>query len=85
MMKKINNLFEVNSSDTIGTALLKGVTKGYLQGVVAAGVGLGALAVGVMILSNNDESEEVKEEELDLDGEPYFEDVNGVKKEVVGK
>lgn len=64
MMKKITNLFEVNANDTMGTALLKGVTKGYLQGTLAAGLGLGVLAVGYMIVSNREESDEETEEEF---------------------
>lgn len=62
MIKKINNLFEVNGNDTVGTALLKGATKGYIQGALAAGLGLGVLAVGVMVISNKEESEEMEED-----------------------
>lgn len=62
MMKKFNELFEVNTNDTLGTALMKGATKGYIQGVLAAGLGLGVLAVGVMAISNKEESEETEED-----------------------
>lgn len=71
MMKKINNLFEVNNQDTIGTALLKGATKGYIQGALAAGLGLGILAIGVFALSNDEESTEEEEKiEEDLEDTP---------------
>lgn len=64
MIEKFNKLFETNNNDTLGTALLKGATKGYLQGVLAAGLGLGVLAVGVMMISNDEESSEEEEKEL---------------------
>lgn len=67
MMKKINNLFEVNNQDTIGTALLKGATKGYIQGALAAGLGLGVLAIGVFVLSSDEESTEEEKIEEDLE------------------
>lgn len=59
------NPLEVNAGDTIGTAILKGVTVGYVKGVLAAGVGLGALAIGIKVLSDKSEenSEPEKEEE----------------------
>ena len=62
MMRKINNLFEVNTNDTLGTAILKGAVKGYAQGVLAAGLGLGVLVIGVMVISNKKESTELEEE-----------------------
>lgn len=71
MIKKFNDLFEVNTTDTIGTAVLKGATKGYIQGVLAAGLGLGVLAIGILTISSDSESEETEEELKDeLDKEP---------------
>lgn len=62
MIKKFNELFAVTEKDTLGTALVKGVTKGYIQGVVAAGIGLGVVAIGVIAISKDGDSEEVEEE-----------------------
>lgn len=73
-MMKITNLLEVNTNDTLGTAVVKGAVKGYLQGVLATGVAIGALAVGVKILSdmaevNSDEKIEEEQDIEDLDKE----------------
>lgn len=69
MMKKFNNLFEVNGNDNLGTAVLKGAVKGYIQGTLAAGLGLGILGIGIMIASKKEESEEEDEIEFELDDE----------------
>lgn len=58
----IKNLLEVNKFDTLGTAFLKKATKGYFKGVLAAGAGLGALAVGYKVLA--DKAEENSEKQL---------------------
>lgn len=61
LINKINNLLEVTNQDTVGSAFLKSATKGYLQGVVASGIGLGVLVIGYKAISNKKES--VEEEE----------------------
>jgi len=68
MKMTIKNPFEVNEKDTLGTALLKGAAEGYIKGTLAAGLGLGVLAlVGLAVskMDNSKEDEETLNEELD--------------------
>jgi hypothetical protein len=58
-----NNPLEVNENDTLGTAFVKNATKGYLKGVLAAGLGLSVLAYGVKRASKKKEPEK-KEEDI---------------------
>lgn len=68
-MLKINNPFEVKPEDTLGVALIRGVAKGYLQGMVTAGIGLGVLAIGVKTLEKYGvkKPEEIEEEKIDVE------------------
>ena len=61
----IKNPFEVNENDSLGTALLKGAAEGYIKGTLAAGLGLGILALGVMAISKKDDSNEEEEKSND--------------------
>ena len=67
MINKFNELFEVKAHDTLGTAVIKGATKGFIQGTVVSGIGIGIVAISVKLISNRFESteEDIIEENLD--------------------
>lgn len=64
---KFKNPLAVTENDTVGSAILKGVTEGYLKATAVGLVGLGTLAYGLRklndIAENSEEPEEVKTEE----------------------
>lgn len=58
------NPFAVKESDTVGDAVIKGMTEGYIKGVASAGVGVGAIVLLIKAFSkkgNSKKKEEVKE------------------------
>lgn len=58
MFKK---LFEVNENDTVGTALWKGLTEGYVKSTLGVISGLGVAGLIVFGAKRNSEKKKVKE------------------------
>jgi hypothetical protein len=59
---KFKNPLEVNGDDTFGTAFVKKMTDGYVKGALAAGAGLGILAVVVRKISKKSKNSKKKVE-----------------------
>jgi hypothetical protein len=67
-MKKFTfkNPLAVNENDTLGDAIIKGLTEGYIKGTLAAGAGLGVTALVIKAFSKKGNSKK-KEEEITRD------------------
>lgn len=71
MIKKFNELFEVNAQDTLGDAIIKGATKGFIQGAIGSAIGIGVFAIAIKVVENNYGTSDTEEEiEDDLEDTP---------------
>lgn len=74
MINKMTNLFEVKEQDSIGTAVIKGATSGFLKGFAASSIGLVTFVVGIKALEyyvdnsqEEEEEEEIEEQEIETE------------------
>ena len=61
MMKSLKNVFEVTEQDGLGTAIIKGAGKGYLQGMLYSTIGLAVTVVGVKAIESYVEDRKLEE------------------------
>lgn len=71
------NPLALKENDTLGTAVLKGLTEGYLKGMLASGLGLCALAVVNKAVSKKVKNSKSEEEEI-VEDEELVEEVQSV-------
>lgn len=72
------NPLALKEEDTIGMAVLKGATEGYLKGMVVSGLGLCVLAVIGKAVSKKAENSKKKEDEEIIEDEELVEEVQSV-------
>jgi hypothetical protein len=60
MKLSFKNPFAIKESDTVGDAVIKGMTEGYVKGTIASGIGLGVVVLLIKGISKKGKNSEQK-------------------------
>lgn len=69
------NLLEVNENDTVGDAIIKSMTGGFVKGTLTAGIGLGVAVVLIKTVSKKGSSKKKEEKNTEEEIEKQFDDL----------